>query len=121
MTLDEIITVLSQQPQLRERCRKALRQLGATSTPRSAETTGNSTVSDNGDLFAVPPPLPDSAVGRRERRNLRRKAQYWADRQAKLCVACRERPPASPTHSRCRPCADIQKRSADRRKQPNNS
>ena len=111
MTLDEILTALAQEPQLRARCLQAYRQLGA--TPRSRP------VSHDDEIFAVPPPLPDiappplrdPAVGRRDRRKVRRQAQYWEDRQATLCVACRKRPPAAAHLSRCTPCAEIQKRS----------
>src|SRR5689334_14271394 len=38
------------------------------------------------DLFVLPPPLPAPAVGRRERRKVRRQAQYNARRKAGLCV-----------------------------------
>ena len=74
------------------------------------------------DLFAVPPPLPDPAVGRRERRKVRRQAQYWEDRRkANLCVACGKRPPAAAHLSRCTACLEIQIRSASRRKRNSQS
>ena len=74
------------------------------------------------DLFAVPPPLPDPSVGRRERRKVRRQAQYWEDRRkANLCVACGKRPPAAAHLSRCTACLEIQIRSASRRKRNSQS
>lgn len=68
------------------------------------------------DLFDVPPPLPDPAVGRRERRKVRRRAQYDARRNANLCVTCGKAPPPAAHLSRCTPCLTIQMRSASRRK-----
>jgi hypothetical protein len=109
MTLDEILTVLSQQPQLRRRLLKAYQQLGATPTSRS--------VSHEDELFAVPPPPPDPAVGRRERRNARRRALYRARLQTTdQCARCGRRPRKTPEHTRCAPCCEYHSRSAARRK-----
>jgi hypothetical protein len=72
------------------------------------------------DLFALPLPVPDPTVGRRERRKMRRHAQYDARRKAGLCVACGRLRAAAAHLSRCAPCLEIQIRSASRRKRPSN-
>ena len=72
------------------------------------------------DLFVLPPPLPAPAVGRRERRKVRRHARYDARRKAGLCVACGRLPAAAAHLSRCKACLEIQIRSASRRKRRSN-
>ena len=78
-------------------------------------------ISIEADLFAVPLPLPDPAVGRRERRKVRRQAQYDARRAAGACVACGRLPGAAAHLSRCTTCLQIQIRSACRRTGRSNS
>src|SRR5438128_1557962 len=67
------------------------------------------------DLFAIPPPLPDTAVTLPSRRNVRRQAQYNARRNAGICVACGRLPAAALHVVRCARCLEIQIRSASSR------
>ncbi len=78
---------------------------------------GRSQAINSAGLFAVPPPVPTVAEGRRYRRSVRRQNQYWArQRDTDLCAQCGRVPRKSPTHSRCERCCEAQRRSASKRK-----
>jgi transposase len=81
---------------------------------------GRSQAINSPELFAVPPPVPTVAEGRRYRRSARRQEQYWArNRDTNMCAQCGRFPRKSPTHSRCERCCEAQRRSASKRKDRN--